>query len=233
MFLLEVSHEKVPEQKQLGRKNLDCLLNLRSNAFFNKLAPNKKVCLDDYIDGYIPRIIRLSLTLIDLLHPYITYTAQPLKNKNLAVTWTVGGAINVDNTFILYEYMAKPPCKETIEKLKTSTNLLELKSLLKNTTKSLAGKAVWNIDYSAKDRFNINFPSPRKNGNYLVFLIIAYVDKNWSLKNHPDPDINPQTHIANFRTNPNYTASNAGYKIKGQEFFRSNLRVIKTKNFKK
>lgn len=233
MFLLEVSNEKVPEQKLLGRKNIDCLLNLRSNAFFNNLAPNKKVCLDDYIDGYIPRIIRLSLTLIDLLNPYVNFLVQPVKNKNLLVTWTIGGAINIDSSFILYGFFEEQPSKEIIDKLNYSTNIMELKSLLKNSSRNYSGKAVWNIDYSAADRFKYLFKSPNKKGNYLVFIIIGYVDKNWSLKNHPDPDINPQTHIANFRTNPNYTASNACYTIKGQEFFRSSVKVIYTKNIKK
>ena len=41
MFLLEVSNEKTPEQKLLGRRNIDCLINIRPNAFFNKITENK------------------------------------------------------------------------------------------------------------------------------------------------------------------------------------------------
>jgi hypothetical protein len=226
MFLLEVSHEKVPEQKLLGRKNLDCLINLRSNAFFNPHASNKQTCLDDYIDGYIPRIIRLSLTLIDLLHPYVTFISQKHGN-DYRVRWTVGGAITVDETFILYGYFNEKPGDEWVNNL-SGLQIEDLKKNLPTETKKKSGKGVWNIKYSNKDAFTEVFQNPQSQGQFLVFIIISKVDKKWSLKNHPDPDVNPQTHIANFRTNPHYVASNAGFIIKGQEYFKSSIKVLDT-----
>jgi hypothetical protein len=236
MFLLEVSHDKVPEQKNLGRKNVDCLLNLRSNAFFNRIAKNKKVCLDDYIDGYIPRIIRLSLTLIDILHPYVTFTTQIVNKSEYKVIWTVGGAINVDSTYLLYDYFDQQPDKAFMAKLNANNDLKSLKQILKRSSKNMNGKAVWNIEYSNKDHFIHEFKNVRGNGNgnkkYLVFVCVAKVDKSWSKKNHPDPDVNPQTHIANFRTNSGYKASNGGYKIHGQDVFKSSVKVVDTHNLK-
>jgi hypothetical protein len=232
MFLLEVSNDKVPEQKLLGRKNINCLMNLRSNAFFNNIAKNKHACLDEYIDGYIPRIIRLSLTLIDLLHPYVNHKYFLNKN-NLWVVWTVGGAINVDSTFILYDYFDEIPNQTVLNEINTVQDEIKLKKYFKYNTQEFRGKAVWNINYSANDRFSINFGNIKKHGKrYFAFIIVAKCDKNWSHKNHPDPDINPQTHIANFRTNPNYSASNAGFIIKGQDLFKSQVNVIDSKFLK-
>jgi hypothetical protein len=229
MFLLEVSHQKVPEQKLLGRKNLDCLINLRSNAFFNHAAANKQICLDDYIDGYIPRIIRLSLTLIDLLHPYITFISQK-EGNNYKVRWTVGGSITVDETFISYGYYNEKPNDQWLSNLSGLENFQDIKKQLTNQTSKKSGKGVWNIKYSTKNAFTEVFENPQSQGQFLVFIILAKVDKNWSLKNHPDPDVNPQTHIANFRTNAQYVASNAGFTIKGQEYFKSSIKVVNTSN---
>jgi hypothetical protein len=227
MFLLEVSNEKTPEQKLLGRKNLNCLINLRSNAFFNTIAPNKKICLGEYVDGYVSRIIRLSLTLIDLLKPYVTLVKYPIDN-GIQVDWTVGGAIDVNKSFILYNYFDKEPEQNTVQMLRTSKDINVLKGILKKTTPEVSGKAVWNTDYSADDRFTFTFNEMKSNGNYLVFVIVAYVDNNWSLKNHPDPDVNPKTHIANLRTNSGYVASNGTFKLTGKEFFKSPVKVIPT-----
>jgi hypothetical protein len=218
MFLLEVSNRKFPEERFLGRKNLNCLINLKSNAFFNNLAPNRKICLDDYIDGYIPRIIRLSLTLIDILNPYISYMVAPI-NRDAEVKWTVGGAITVDSTYIIYDYFKEHPDEYLINRL-NSGNIEEIKKLLKSQTKELSGKAIWDINYSAHDRFSHIFEY-FNDRQYLVFVVVAKVDKNWSLKNNPDPDVNPQTHIANLRNDPNYVASNGKYTLRGQDIFKS------------
>jgi hypothetical protein len=233
MFLLEVSHEKDPQQVTLGRMNLDCIINLRSNAFFNEITPNKQLCLDDYIDGYVPRIIRLSLTLIDLLSPYVNYRTKENQDE-IEVEWAVGGSINVDSTYIVYDYFENDDSKEKSDCFKNkfdSDDLESIKKKLKFQTKSVCGKGIWNVEYTAKDNFKQTL---KKKENFtLVFMIIANVDKSWGQRNNPDPDINPQTHIANLRTNANYKASNHQFELKGSNFFKSKLAVIKfPKNIK-
>lgn len=232
MFLLEVSHAKTPEQKKLGRKNLDCLINLRPNAFFNKVSGDTKTCLDDYIDGYIPRIIRLSLSLIDLLNPYVTFMTENINNTNLKVIWTVGGAIKVDSTYILYQYYPNKPTDAVIKEIRAAKTPIELFKHLKNKSQEFNGRAVWDINYTSNDRFNLTLNNIKNSGKYLVFVILAKVDQNWSLKNHPDPDVNPQTHIANLRTNSAYQATNGGFELEGKEFFKSEIKIINTKYLK-
>lgn len=225
MFLLEVSNDKMPDQKLLGWKNLDCLINLRHNAFFNHITQHKHLCLDKYIDGYIPRILRLGLTLIDILNPYITFITQNHRS-HIDVHWTVGGAVTVDETFMLYDYFPTHPDQHIIAALKEAKEPSEVEKILKNKTDTNCGKAVWDIEYNTKDHFKHKIETEFNNGNYIVFVIFAKVDKDWSIQNHPDPVINPQTHIANLRNSNNYKASNGEFELIGQEYFKSSVKII-------
>jgi len=233
MFLLEVSHEKIPEQKLLGRKNLDCLINIRQNAFFNTIAPNKNKCLDELIDGYVPRIIRLSLLLIDILKPYVNYRHSTQKD-NLLIEWTVGGAITVNETFILFDYFETMPNKELINSIKLEKNPRNSQiKYLKQATSIVNGKAIWDQNYSANDIFKFIFEQPKKKGKFLVFLIYAKVDQEWAKQNMPDPQVPPQTHISNIRINDNYHAKNNNFEISGQLYYQSKISVFNTENLKK
>ena len=174
MFLLEVSNDKNPDQMLLGRKNVNCLLNLRENAFFNKVKTNKQLCLDPLIDGYIPRVLRLSLTLIDLLEPYVNISIQRLSN-NLSVDWTVGGAIGVDKTFILYDYVDNDiKFKKKFNEIKDNS---KLRKIFTYRTKPKFGKAIWDEAFSTIDIFRENINLIKKKRKFLVFVVLAQVDK--------------------------------------------------------
>jgi len=230
MFLLEVSNDKVPEQKLLGRRNLDCIINLRSNAFFNQITKDKEFCLDEYIDGYIPRIIRLSLTLIDLLTPYINYRIAENKN-DIELQWMVGGSINVDKSYIFYMYLPKTLSKSYLKKIKKqigSDDLNVIKQTFDHSIEINQGKGIWNVGFSTNDVFKQKLD--KKPNTTLILMIVAIVDSSWGQKNNPDPDINPQTHIANLRTNRDYKASNYQFEIKGQTFFKSQIKILKISN---
>ena len=173
MFLLEVSNSKNPEQKLLGRKNINCLLNLRPNAFFNKLKTNKKTCLDPFVDGYIPRVLRLSLTLIDLLEPYVNVQVEK-KDKGVNIRWMVGGALTVNKTFVLYDFVADAiNFKQKFNKI---TDNSRLKTIFKFRSKPLKGKAVWDEQFTEKDTFRDSLPI-RIKSKFLVFVVLAQVDK--------------------------------------------------------
>ncbi len=231
MFLLEVSHEKIPEQKLLGRKNVDCLINIRQNAFFNEIAHNKQTCLDALIDGYVPRIIRLSLLLIDILQPYISYRHFN-KDQNLFVEWSVGGAIKVDETFILYDYFNESPDKKFIKSIYAEKNPKNTQiKLLKKITEAKNGKAIWEKNYSKEDFFNFTFQKPSESGKYIVFVIYAKVDQDWGKQTMPDPQVPPQTHISNIRINDLYTAKNNNFEIAGQLYYKSKVAIMDTENF--
>lgn len=230
MFLLEVSHEKIPEQKFLGRQNWDCLINIRRNAFFNDIAANKKKCLDPLIDGYIPRIIRLSLLLIDILKPYVNHRFFQMENGEFVIQWAVGGAINVDETFLLYGFFNKLPTNEQLNSILAYENPAEAQEILKNRSDSIQGKAIWHENFSDADFFNYRIPQVAHHGKYIVTLIYVKVDQDWGKQVNPDPQVPPQTHIANIRTNDKYSANNNGYQIKGHLYYKSKLSVLDTNN---
>ena len=233
MFLLEVSYEKIPEQKLLGRKNKHCLMNTRYNAFFSDLAKNKKKCGEELIDGYIPRIIRLSLLLIDILQPYVNFR-QRADNGNLKVEWAVGGAVTVDETFILYGYFDTVLEKEILQGIVNEKDPNLTKKYLKYNTPIRNGKAVWDKNFTDKDYFSETFEDPLNFGNVLIYIVYAKVDQNWGKQNSPDPGVPPQTHITNIRTNSDYNASNNGYEIEGTTYYASDISILYTrKKFKK
>lgn len=233
MFLLEISKEKIPEQKFLGRKNKNCLMNYRHHAFFNEIAKNKQKCEEELIDGYIPRVIRLSLLLIDILKPYVNFR-QRAEGDDLIIDWTVGGAITVDETFMLYDFLDENLSKEKTEEIVEEKDPNITKKYLKYNTPIKKGKGIWDKDFSDGDYFSETFKNPQNFGNILVYIIYAKVDQNWAKQNMPDPKVPPQTHISNIRINSDYNASNNGFELEGQLYFASNLSILYTKRkFKK
>ena len=222
MFLLEVSDDKIPEQKYLGRENLDCLINLRHNAFFNKITTHKKTCLDELIDGYVPRILRLSLTLIDILQPYII-TNNFVKEDKIVIMWNVGGSITVDETYIAYKLFDEKPNNEFLDNLKKLEDEDKINKILDSKSTKLNGKGIWSIDYSEKDIFKHDIPKEKK---FLVYIAIAKADKDFSIQQNPDPKIPPQLHLSNSRTNKDYIAKNAGFILKGRTFYKSEIEII-------
>jgi hypothetical protein len=91
VYLVETSDAKQPAMQSLGHSD-DVLnpLNTKSN-------------------GHIPRNIRVALTAIDMVQPYICFNHLAIINKEsdlkaekleLSLDWYVGGAVSVDSTFL-------------------------------------------------------------------------------------------------------------------------------------
>ena len=222
MFLLEVSNSKNPSSNQLGAQNVDCLLNLRNHAFFNSVTPHKNECLTKGIDGYIPKIIRLGLTLIDFLEPYINFNAKV--SDSIDIRWQVGGAIDVDETFILWSTNVHD--KSELELILTSdenstVKLNSIKRILNHHSKPTQGNAIWNKDFKG-EFFNHQFP--RKN---LTFVIVAAVDSFMSSTpiEESDPQVPPQTHFVNLRSDEEYSigTEEEGLYLRGAKYFFSEI----------
>jgi hypothetical protein len=225
MFLLETSDDKIPSKELLGRENLNCLVNLRHNAFFNQLTDNLNICLDDYVDGYIPRIIRIALTLIDIVLPYVNSKLLHQDDHNVTVQWTVGGAINVDKTYIAYNYYDELPSKEGFEKsIRDARQESEINLLLQFQTDIIKGKALWSDGYSDKDWFKQTIP--KNNKKYLVLTPVTTVDELWKSQTKPDPNVPPQSHLSNIRINPNYNVQNNGFELQGRNIFVGDIQYI-------
>ena len=191
------------------------------------------MCLNELIDGYIPRIIRLSLLLIDILQPYVNYRNLPLSGNDLQIEWSVGGTITVDETFILYEYFNVLPDKNFTQQISAEKNPKNAQKILKNMTTLQNGRGIWDEAFTNNDNYKYNFVAPATKGKYLVFVIYAKVDQNWSKQNKPDPQVPPQTHISNIRINDSYNAKNVNFEISGSIYSKSNLVIFDTANLNK
>ena len=223
MFLLEVSHRKTPHSVFLGIRDNNCILNYRLNAYTalegDSSDNNEKMCNPPGEDGYIPRIMRLSLGLIDILLPYINAVHSIGKDKNsVDIKWVVGGAINIEDTFVIY---SNAPIL-----IDDKMTFVDIKKKFEHT-QSQKGYGIWNLDHGNEAIFKDQI---KYEGNSVNYAIIAKCDTNWGQKlNNADPAINPQTHIANARTNPLYHATNGKFYIDGKDYVISNIEKI---NFK-
>jgi hypothetical protein len=239
MFLLEISHSKNPSETELGKFSNDdeCILGLRKNpfTFFNNKGANlndlKTECLDAKNDGYVNRVLRLSLSLIDLLIPYISVNAVKV-NKHISFSWIVGGSISVEETFLLYDYFEKISDinKENIEG-QDDPKVIQ-KNFLKKRSHVYKGKGIWDHSWSESNglfNFKLKKRCRGKKNNYIAYIVFAKVDSNWLYQENPMPNLTPQTHIVNLRNHSNYTAQNGNFILKGKEYFKSTLFIKKLK----
>lgn len=243
MFLLEISHDKTPTIDKLGRrseKNQDnCLLNIRENAFNDNIdADTRKFCLNKNNDGYINRVVRLSLTMIDMLQPYIRAHVNNLEKfytDGIDVEWAIGGATTTDKTWVLYDFFDENDKKisELYDLIKRSeTNYVpieEFQKLLPLSSKELSGKAIWDVSYYSHDKFKIKIKNDNSgklavlDKKVVALIVFANVDKEWLKQENPLPSVGPQTHVVNARNKPNYYAKNGEFYIQGSDYFKSDL----------
>jgi len=167
--------------------------------------------------GHVPRNVRLALMLLDLAQPYIVWTFTETTKKTITVKWEVGGAFEVDKTYVTLQH------KVTGQILATSP--------------SLKGKTRWGIGtYGNREKwpFKSQFAACFSlDGNNLVkyaqdeFVLVAHakVDSAWATQNDRSlvspKGFDPQTHWVNARTNPNWKRSNAGRTVIGQTLWTS------------
>lgn len=88
--LVETWDAKKPLQSELGSSSVDSLLTVEGDG-----------------DGHVPRNVRLALSVLDLVEPYVQITARRASNDDARqqqrfwLGWDVGGAVNVDSTSLL------------------------------------------------------------------------------------------------------------------------------------
>jgi hypothetical protein len=142
------------------------------------------------------------------------------------VKWAVGGSISVDETLVLFDFVED--ATEIKQKVAAVKHNSELINLFKFKSKKLKGHGIW--DQQFKDgsyfKYHAKFKSQKRQ---LVFIIVAKADKNWGINSNADPPVRPQTHIANLRSRDDYVAKNDNFKLKGNAYQASELKVINLK----
>lgn len=241
VYLVETSNSKRPSEASLGGP-YDPLTNT---------SPN---------NGHVPRNLRLALTAIDVVQPYVCF--KNIKTKyisqtnslNVDLVWSVGGAFHVENTFV--ELVKAPMNYIQKEKENNFNYYLEmLDSYVATNSKrnlrdsnifrrrltpktmpsySESGNAKWagifsnqnETEFKATVKLTTNTNDDSKAialqpGEYWL-IAWTEVDKKWGGSNQGFPvDKQPQSYLANARTNPDWISSNNGKQIKGRTMWPS------------
>lgn len=161
------------------------------------------------------------------------------KTSTTTISWTAGGAFNIDNTNLIYgpwdllpSNLADAndgtyPSAETMALINSLDNFITVDPSNADE-EGLVGRSRWHV----------NGPHPTKSpndenptfeaeidlskyppGTTLAIFAKAKVDKNWlePAANVGPSGLGPVSHIVNARRNPNYFASNAGKIIRGRK----------------
>jgi hypothetical protein len=251
--LVEASDLKTPPAEQLGTD--EDLFNPNSSG-----------------NGHIPRNIRLSLLMADVVQPYasVRYVndlqleddivplrenahrlckqtrviSVPKDNGNATIEWTVGGGFNIDNSGLLLakwdelpEYFdgSSPPIEKAYRRLTKAINGNDddndfdffIPPPLKD------GRTKWHkngIYPDAKNKdpyggpiFTTAVPLESYHvGDEIAVYAYAKLDSYW--KTQPDsisPDVPPQTHFVNARTNASWSYDRGDQTIQGRLFYFS------------
>eukprot|EP00871_Galdieria_phlegrea_P002684 jgi/Galph1/3416/GphlegSOOS_G2081.1 len=224
-YLIETSSEKQPPQDSLG------------NFYWPLIRAHVG-------DGHIPRNIRLSLTAIDLLQPYMTLgsTSQSTESllipissfsfhrsfsfsdpilKYFPIQWTVGGGLQIIETFLEW------------------STLQHNDSFLQGRTNKQNGSMIWDpfetvnmtrLGYSFEEYVDISdLLSQLGKEQTLYFRARAMVDVQWNdsnsgkENNESKENLAPQSHWVNVRSNNDWYAATNDHVLQGHVYFCTDI----------
>lgn len=237
-MLIETSHQKIPPTNMLGN----------SKDVLSK---------DTAGNGHVSRNIRLALLAADMVEPYVSIHAVnglalsddvvPLMERNcktatkkvlipknvneVSVEWTVGGALDVDETKLWVASELPAGSIDCLNQPSLSVVEASFQPVSPNDASSGTGyfsargpqpdPSVSNAD--AEPALGPVFSavvdvSALKTGGKLTVIASARVDKGWTTRptDNVGPDVAPQAHIVNARTNPDWHFESAGKQVTGR-----------------
>jgi len=197
-ILIETSTSKNPTASSLGTN-----ATLSDSALSDYLSSTQTI-------GHVPRNVRISLLYIDLVQPYVVWKVNPTTasvGKATTFTWEVAGSITVDSTQLI---VSKQPDLSSPTQAKAQAGVTRWYHADLQTSTTTNNKGL----FSESLTFNTT-------GVYYV-QATAKVDQNWALQpSSPVPDVKPQTHVVNARTNDQWSFSNNGRTVKGRTSWTS------------
>lgn len=210
-------------------------------------------------NGHVSRNIRLALLAADLVEPYVSITAVndvelsddviplspindyttcqrskgvmvPLNADSVTVEWTVGGALSIDETSLVYgkwsdlsedsfSCMAQPNV-DSLSKLQGAIDQSDRKG-----TGYFSSDGPFPPPTNSQTQSTVLGPifratldmSKYKAHDEIVVLAKARVDQSWQTQPaNVKPSVPPQAHIVNARTNPNWHHESANRVIQGR-----------------
>jgi hypothetical protein len=249
-MLVETSDNKEPRKSDLG-SSLEVLD--RSTKGNGHVSRNIRLALlaADMVEPYVSIVGVNDLAIKDDLPPLsgrgersCQKTKAFLVAKNaeeVQIQFTVGGAMSIDNTEVWFakwddipedqlDCLSQPTStdgftKGTIIGANNGTGFFSRAgSHPRSDSYSDIGMTTNGPIFTAK----IMVPSRLKTLDQLVVIASAKVDQEW--KTQPDnigPNIDPQSHIVNARTNPDWHHESAGKHIRGRlDWFSSPVTIV-------
>ncbi len=261
-MLIETSDRKEPKREDLGsRENPLVSTSGRENGH---VARNIRLALlaMDVVEPYVSIRGVEELMFEDDVVPTVNLKRTPTsyyddaklvwvpggekKSSTKEITWTVGGAMTIDGTEIVYGLWddLPPQLAESASGFYPSMgtrNVIDAKFQVVKPSNvergTSGGRSRWHADgaypaeaeggdtYEQIYNFDPVFKASIDMGNLPLGTAIAVfarakVDKDWTTTAaHVGPaGLGPASHIVNARTNPSYFASNAGKVIHGREY---------------
>lgn len=151
-------------------------------------------------------------------------------NQDVTISWTVGGAFNIDTTQLVFGPWDALPSNLAVEGDGTYPSPDTMKLINSNTfttsSSTEGGRSRWHESGpfpTSSDGVNPTFEatidiSKYPPGSTLAVFAKAKVDQDWLVpaSNVGPNDLGPVSHIVNSRRNPSYYATNAGKVIRGR-----------------
>jgi hypothetical protein len=244
-MLIETSDAKTPRKDDLGTS-----LNVldRSTTENGHVSRNIRLALlavemvQPYVaivainqlplsDDVVPMMKRESMTCLDNKAVMVAKNA-----KIVDIEWTVGGAMTVDKTELWYAKWDDVDCwtpPTSTSKFKKAQNF---QGIVNGTgyfsvrgSHPMPKESLTNIEPTNGPLFRATIQlDEMKRGDKIIVMASATVDQSW--KKQPEniaPNVPPQSHIVNARTDPNYHHESNGKHIHGHvDWYSMPLTVI-------
>lgn len=232
-ILVETSNSKNPQSSSLGSDkgllkppfNFD---NNENNGYVSKTIRTGLMAIDT-VQPYVEiESVGKKRFKTDLKPTFALSTFWCKKKKKIAIKtsttttldsikikWSVGGAFNVDETFLVYGSWSQFPesfnCMNQLTEDEMEEVLMNTDSNFYITPAQTNGDTRWTNPNSSKYpsfKATLDLSSFSSGTNVAVFAV-AKVDQNWKEQNMSSKGIwpsstSPQSHMVNVRTNPEY-----------------------------
>ncbi len=251
-MLIETSDKKTPRKNSLGTR-LDPLTD-SDDENNGHVARNIRLALlamdlaEPYVSIRQVDGMRIEDDVVPGIHPMNNVNEVKVSSrinhcgrntrKTKTISWTVGGAFEIDSTDIIYgpwtiRHYDLVDAKDGFYPSAEALNLLKTDEFISvkpnNLGANVIGRSRWHENGSfPKSNVNKIDPNPIfeadidisnfSNGTRLAVFARAKVDSSWARQPKSSfSALGAVSHIVNSRTNPSYFASNGGKIIKGRE----------------
>lgn len=203
------------EKVKIDQRSQRCVTYLVETAREKKPAEHTLGSSEDILqrgaegDGHVPRNVRLLLTAMDALEPYIILNENVHTNEHNkpVISWAVRGSFYVDGCVVQW---------------KTAGSEHHGMSDVKNgtATASMSGGEPFTFSHALMG------PFPSKT-THVFIRVAAVVDQTFaSQPTDSDPDVSPQGHLIGSRASATWSFATADHKIEGRQVFFSKTKRL-------